>query len=209
MMVMRSPRRIARRASALQWLRMRGTENVGIGLDARSKRRRRIGGRSVCPLDAAASGTGRDRGRGFRQGGVIAVEFALILLAILPLFLAVGEFYRLSLCDQALARATHLAALGASRNPGNCQQAARDGFVEHGLARWLFDADGDGAIGNSEVRLDIAADDGDVANGVAFDQSLCGNSGSWIRVTASVSLRAPFGTGTVLRRHESWAANQG
>ena len=137
------------------------------------------------------------------------MEFALVLLVVLPLFLAVGEFYRLSLCDQALARATHIAAMAAGRDASNCQQAARDGFEEHGLALWLFDQDGDGDVGAREVRLEIAADDGSVANGVDFNQSLCGNAGSWIRVTASVSLRAPFATGTVLRRHESWAKNQG
>jgi uncharacterized protein (UPF0333 family) len=187
---------------ALQRLEMRGTENVGSGLDVLSKRRRRIArgrGAAARGEDAVAR----------RQRGVIALEFGLILLVVLPLFLAVGEFYRLSLCDQALARATHLAAMAAGRNSGNCQQAARDGFGEHGLARWLFDRDGDGAVGASEVVLEIAADDGDVANGVVFDQGLCGGGGSWIRVTASVSLRAPFGTGTVRRQHESWATNQG
>ena len=183
-------RRETRRTPALQRLEMRGTENVGSGLDVRSRRCRRAAGWWGCR-------------------GVVALEFALTLLVVLPLFLAVGEFYRLSLCDQALARATHLAAQAAGRSPGNCLQAARAGFVEHGLARWLFDSDGDGAVGTGEVVLAIAADDGDVANGVAFDQSLCGRDGSWIRVTASVSLRAPFGTGTVLRRHESWATNQG
>ncbi|MCY4012690.1 MAG: hypothetical protein OXG82_08255 [Gammaproteobacteria bacterium] len=147
-----------------------------------------------------------------------AMEFGLTLLAVLPLFVAVGEFYRVSLCDQALARATHVAALAAGRDPGNCQQAAQDAFVEHDLARWLFDRDGDGTIGfvaqtpddstQGEVFLTIDADDGDVANGVNFDQRLCGPDGSWIRVTASVSLRAPFGTGTIWRRHESWASNQ-
>ena len=174
------------------------------GLDGRSTRRRRLADRR------GAAGLGNAwPGRAARQAGIAAVEFGLTLLVVLPLFFAVGEFYRLSLCDQALARATHIAAMAAGRNAGNCQQAARDGFQEHGLARWLFDQNGDGTVGAGEVALVIAADDGDLANGVEFDQSLCGGDGSWIRVTASVSLRAPFGTGTVLRRHESWATNQG
>lgn len=155
--------------------------------------------------------------RAARQNGVFALEFGLTLVVVLPLFLVVGEFYRLSLWDQALAGATHTAAMTAGRNPGNCQQAAQQAFEEHDLARWLFDQDGDGTIGfvagqpdgstSGEVFLVIDADDGNVANGVDFDQRLCGSGGSWIRVTASVSLRA-FGIGTIQRRHQSWATNQ-
>lgn len=151
--------------------------------------------------------------------GVVTVEFGLILLVLLPLFFAVGEFYRLSLCDQALARATHLAAMAASRNPSDCETAARLGFGQHGLAAWLFDQDGDGTIsfgregepgesGVSEVGMEISADDGDLSNGVSFDDEACGDEGSWIQVRTVASVRAPFGTGTLLRGHTSWAVNQ-
>ena len=157
-------------------------------------------------------------GRG-RQRGAYLVEFALVLTVLIPVTFAAGEFGRVSLCDQALARATHLAALAASRNAGDCQSKAREAFAGDTVALWLFDADDSGRLGfvtgaapdtsaGQEVRLDIAADDGDVANGVTFDQALCGVAGSWIRVEASVPIRSRFGLGNIVRRHASWSLNQ-
>lgn len=151
--------------------------------------------------------------------GVIAVEFAMALLIVLPLAIAVGEFLRLSLQDQTLARATHLAARAAGRDPAGCETAARDAFADDGMALWLFDRDGDGSIGfvhragpdgsaTQEVRIDITADDGDVSNGIDFDQPVCGNPGSLIRVRSVVSVRLPFLRRSAEREHTSWALNQ-
>ncbi|MDE0658795.1 MAG: hypothetical protein OXI79_04005 [Gammaproteobacteria bacterium] len=153
-----------------------------------------------------------------RPRGIIAVEFALILLVMAPLMVAVAEFYRLSLCDQVLARATHLAALAGARDPGNCETAVRDAFADHGLAGWLFDRNGDGTLGfvtgsepdgsaASEVRIDIASDV-DLSDGVDFAVSLCGTPGSWIRVRSRVEVRVRFGLSNVMRESVAWAVNQ-
>ena len=153
-----------------------------------------------------------------RSSGIIATEFALILLVMAPLMVAVAEFYRLSLCDQVLARATHLAALAGARDPGNCETAVRDAFAGHGLAAWLFDRNGDGTVGfvtgtdpdgsaASEVRIDIASDM-DLSDGVDFTGSLCGTPGSWIRVQSKVEVRVRFGLATVVRQQAAWAVNQ-
>lgn len=151
--------------------------------------------------------------------GIIAVEFALTLLVLLPLAVATGEFLRLSLQDQTLARATHLAARAAGRDPRGCETAARDAVAGDRMALWLFDRDGDDSIGfvhragpdgsaTQEVRIDITADDGDVSNGVTFDQPLCGNPGSMIQVRAVVPVRMPFLRSRIEREHTSWALNQ-
>ena len=147
------------------------------------------------------------------------MEFGLTLLVFLPLLFAVGEFYRLSLCDQALARATHLAARAAGSDPTNCEQAVRSAFEGDALAGWLFDRNDDGSIGfvsgtgpngtsAQEVRIDISSDDGDLSNGVDFTGSLCGNAGSWIRINAVVPVRARFAFRDVLRQRVGWALNQ-
>ena len=154
-----------------------------------------------------------------RESGLIALEFGLTLLVFLPLLFAVGEFYRLSLCDQALARGVHLAARAAGSDPENCAQAARAAFEDDLLAGWIFDRDDDGSIGfvsgagpdgssAQEVRIDISSDDGDLSNGVDFAGSACGDSGSWIRIEAVVSVRARFAFRDILRKRVSWALNQ-
>ena len=161
--------------------------------------------------------TSRPGGRS--QRGSYLVEFALVLAVLIPVTFTVGEFGRVSLCDQALARATHRAALAAGRNAGDCQSTAREAFEGDAVALWLFDADDNGRLGfvtgavpdaasGQEVRLDIAADDGNVANGVTFDQALCGVAGSWIRVEASVPIRSRWGLGDMVRRHAAWSLNQ-
>ncbi|MCY3596307.1 MAG: hypothetical protein OXG71_02560 [Rhodospirillales bacterium] len=153
-----------------------------------------------------------------RVRGIIAVEFALILLVVLPLMVAVGEFYRLSLYDQVLARATHVAAAAGGRDPANCETAVRDAFANHAMAAWLFDGNDDGAIGfvsgtdpdgtaASEVRIDIASDV-DLSDGVDFAGALCGTAGSWIRVEARVGVRMPFRFGRIMRQRVGWAVNQ-
>ena len=153
-----------------------------------------------------------------RSIGIIAVEFALILLVMAPLMVAVAEFYRLSLSDQVLARATHVAALAGARDPANCETAVRDAFAGHGLAAWLFDRNDDGRLGfvtgsepdgsaNSEVRIDIASDI-DLSDGVDFAGPLCGTPGSWIRVRSRVGVRVRFGLSNVMRESVGWAVNQ-
>ena len=148
-----------------------------------------------------------------RHRGVYTVEYVLVLIVLIPVVLAAGEFGRVSLCDQALARATHRAAVAAGRDPSDCETRAREAFEGDALARWLFDTDDNGRIAfgagdGQEVRLDIAADNGDLTDGVDFDQPLCGDAGSWIRVQTSVTVRARFGLGDILRREASWALNQ-
>lgn len=156
---------------------------------------------------------------GRRVQGIIAVEFALTLLVLLPLAVAAGEFLRLSLQDQTLARATHLAARAAGRNPGDCETAARNAFAGDRMAQWLFDRDGNDRIGfvagagpdgspAQEVRIDITADDGDASNGVTFNQRLCGNPGSMVQVRSVISVRMPFLRSRIEREHTSWALNQ-
>lgn len=156
-----------------------------------------------------------------RQRGAYLVEFVLVLMVMLPVTFAAGEFGRVSLADQILARATHRAAVAAGRNAADCETEARQTFANDAIARWLFDANDDGAIGfgsavsatdpdaaQPEVRLVINADDGDVSNGIEFDQSGCGQAGAWIRAEATVPLRSRFGRGTITRRHAAWALNQ-
>ena len=154
-----------------------------------------------------------------RVGGIVAVEFALVLTVFATLLTFVGEFYRLSLIDQVLARATQRAAAAAGSDPARCGDAARQAFAADQLSQWLFDRDGDGVIGfvagaepdgsgAQEVRLDIAADDGVIATGVDFTSPLCGVAGSWIRVRAEVPVRVKFSNDTILRRYDGWGLNQ-
>lgn len=153
------------------------------------------------------------------QSGAYVVEFVLVLMVMLPVTFAAGEFGRVSLCDQALARATHRAAVAAGMNADDCENQAREAFAGDAVARWLFDFDDDGAIGfvtgtapdldaGREVRLDIVSDDRDVSNGVDLSTPGCGEPGSWIRVEAWVPIRGRFGIGDIVRRHASWALNQ-
>lgn len=154
-----------------------------------------------------------------RPNGIITVEFALAFFVLLSLLVAAGEFYRLSLFDQALAQATHEAALAAGRDSGRCELAAQDGFAAVAMAVWLFDRDDDGTIGfvsgqgpdgsmNQEIRIDIAADDGDMSNGVDFDRPLCGAAGSMIRVRTVAPVRMPFTRRMIERERVTWALNQ-
>ena len=159
------------------------------------------------------------RSRSARERGTYVVEFVLVLMVMLPVLFAAGEFGRVSLCDQMLARATYRAAVAAARN-ADCEASARAAFAADRITRWLFDANDDGEIGfvtgaapdpaaGGEVRLDIAADDDDVSNGVDFNApEPCGEPGSWIRVETSVPIRTRFGLGTIVRRQASWALNQ-
>ena len=147
------------------------------------------------------------------------VEFVLVLMVMLPVTFAAGEFGRVSLADQILARATHRAAVAAARNADDCLNEARETFNDDAIARWLFDADDDGAIRfatgaapdpekGEEVRLVIAADDGDLSNDIDFAVAGCGQAGAWIRAETAVPIRSRFGLGTMTRRYTAWALNQ-
>lgn len=174
---------------------------------------------ATTPRDVTETARNR-RKTAHRCGGAFALEYTLILLVFAALMGVVAEIYRLSLVDQVLARATHEAATAAGTNPDQCEQAAQTGFAG-GVASWLFDHDDSGAIGFvmgagpapdgsplQEVRLEIAADDRDLGNGVDFNAPNCGVEGSLIRVRSTVPVRRRFGTGTILWQHESLAVNQ-
>ena len=172
----------------------------------------------------------RRTGRSVRRtGGAVAVEFALILTGSLALFAPAGEFYRLSLIDQTLARATHQAArAAATAGPDNCRQAIGDAFQEDRAARWLLDRNDDGTVGivqggedwpdgsaGGEVQITVFGDS-DLTDGVPFAavDTGCGADGGWIAVRARIvvwpwfgPLRAAWPDG-IRRQHESWARNQ-
>ena len=162
--------------------------------------------------------------------GMFAVEFGLIMLIALFLFALIGEFLRVSLYDQILARATHLSARAVAVLPvsSGCAAAVSEAFTNDGTARWLFDEDGDGSVsvgvsvatgwpaaGSNEVQVAISWDD-DPSDGVDWSEAVagqCGGNGSWLRVRSRVAVRpwfAPFRAvapdGVVLS-HESWARN--
>ena len=162
--------------------------------------------------------TGRS-GRHRRAGGFYLLEFTFLFAVMVLLLGASVEFLRLAVSDQVLARATHVAAWSAGRNPDTCKQAAEDVFEDDIVASWLFDRDDDGNLGfvwdsepdgssDGELGLEIVADDGVISNGIDFSESLCGNDGSWLRVRSIVPVRARFAWDTVLLRAESWALNQ-
>lgn len=166
-----------------------------------------------------------------RRRGFYAVEFAIVLTGSLALLVPVAEFLRLSLFDQTLARATHLAAQAASESPGTCEDSVKGAFQPREgetLIGWLLDAHDDGAVGVSlkdgwpsadqpadEVRVAVDADD-DATNGLDWDPTVvsCGTPGAWIRVRSRVVVmpwspvaRAMFPDG-FSREHVSWARNQ-
>ena len=162
-----------------------------------------------------------------RASGAFTVEFVLILMGALGLFALAGEFLRLSLIDQTLARATHEAARAAGADPGNCLAAIRTAFEDDAAALWLLDLDADGGIGivagtgwpdnssGAEVQVDIGSD-GNLADGVSWASGGCGATGSWIRVNARIVVEPWFGPfrpvvpgGGFRRLHSSWARNQG
>lgn len=150
-----------------------------------------------------------------RARGLIALEYGLVLLAFVALMTGVGEMYRVSMYDQALARATHIGALAAGRDAGACSEAFQAAFATDAAARWLFDRDDDGAIafaeggeGDPEVALEFTADQDGLEGGVAFDVPGCGDAGNLLRVRTTVSMRTRFGV-RIRRTAEGWAVNQG
>lgn len=143
-----------------------------------------------------------------------------MLLVFFTFMTIVTELYRVSFIDQTLARATHLGALAAGRDPTSCETAVQQVFQNDRVAAWLFDDNGDSTIGFSagtnpdgssgqEVGLEVTSDNGRIADGVTFDVPSCGTAGSWIEVRATVPVRPQFRLGgTLLRHYRSWALNQ-
>ena len=151
--------------------------------------------------------------------GALSVEFAVVMTASLSLFAPAGEFFRLSLMDQTLARATHLAARAAGADPADCMAAVTRAFMSDAAARWLLDFDNDGAVavvaagGSGEVEVTVEWD-ADPADAVPWTGAGCGGAGDWIRVRARIVVQPWFGPlralwqGGVTREHESWGRNQ-
>lgn len=169
------------------------------------------------------------RAWGSRAGGALTVEYALVMFASLLLFGPVGEFFRLSLIDQTLARATHEAARAAAADPRNCATAIAEAFAADSAASWLLDVDDNGSIGiaagtgwppenspTSEVLVGVSWDS-NLADGVSWTTGTgCGPDGSWLRLRAAILVRPWFGPaarvwpdGGIRREHISWARNQG
>ena len=162
-------------------------------------------------------------------GGVIAVEFVLVLIAALFFFMPVAEFMRLSLFDQVLAAATHRAARAAAAEPNNadsgkCLQAVDDAFQADRLASWLLDQNDDGAVdvaantawpsGGDDVFVSLAADE-DLYDGTEWEVAgACGASGSWIKIESRIVVQPWSGLVRALwpdgvrRQRQSWARNQ-
>ena len=75
----------------------------------------------------------------------MAVEFALVFLASLSLFGLAGEFFRISMIDQTLARVTHQSAEAIAGLPDGdveCEDTVQSVFDRDVGARWLFDRNG-------------------------------------------------------------------
>ena len=165
------------------------------------------------------------------EGAAYSVEFLLVMLGALSLLLPVAEIYRLSLFDQALARATHEGARAAAADPIACGAAVTAAFNGNSLARWLFDLNGDGTIGvaaqpasadlwpagsaTDEAHITVVADE-NLFDGVDWEVAGCGASGSdgWIQVRSRIvvdpwaaPLRLVWPDG-FRRQQQSWARNQ-
>lgn len=147
------------------------------------------------------------------------------MMAAVLLVAPVAEFYRLSLFDQALARATHEGArAAAAADPSQCQQAITDAFNSVDLAVWLLDRNDDRQVtvansdgwptGAEEVHTTIVADpdlfiEDDEVEG-------CGAAGtnSWILVRTRIVVEPWFGPLQLIwpdgiqRQQESSARNQ-
>lgn len=188
-----------------------------------------------CAPVALGGGAVRRRRCGFgskrRQRGVFSVEFALTLFVAVALFAFIGEFLRISMIDQALARATSVAARAVAATPAAnaCRAAASDAIRRDAASNWALDSDNDGTIAThieaatgwpdpsnaGEVLMVITWDD-DPAGGVDWSDAAgtgCGGTDSWLRLRTRIAVQPWFGpfraatpNGIVLR-HESWAKN--
>ena len=164
--------------------------------------------------------------------GVFSVEFAFVLLLAMMLYALVGEILRLSMIDQALARATHLAAraVATAQTNSGCHALASDAINNDYAAPWLLDSNDDGTIAfhvattatsstpiaGTEVQLTISWDQ-DPADGIDFSDTVgngCGDTGSWLRVRSRITVQPWFGLFRtwiapegIVMRHESWGRN--
>lgn len=179
-------------------------------------------GRERADRRSARGGPAAARPRGF-----YSVEFAIVLLGSLSLFVPIAEFLRLSLYDQTLARAAHQAARAAGADPVQCEAAIRGAFQPQAgetLIGWLLDTHGDGSVGlkledawpdptdaTEEVLVDVTSDS-DIGTSAVDWRAGC--RGHWIRLRARIVVQpwSPFaralwpdGFG---REHVSWARNQ-
>ena len=167
-----------------------------------------------------------------RCRGLFSVEFGLTLLVAMVVYAFVGEFLRISLLDQVLARATHLAARAVAIAPTDfdCHARASNAISNDATSRWLLDSNDDGTIAfqvatatawpvrvdGVEVQLAISWDQ-DPADGIDYADTTgtgCGGTGSWLRVRSRIAVRPWFGlfrtwvaTEGIVLRHESWARN--
>lgn len=169
--------------------------------------------------------------RGSYMRGSYLVDFLLVMMGFLAVVVPLMEFLRLSLIDQALARATHRAALAVQLNPADCESVIQAAFSNDGLAGWLLDANGDGTLaisiptdrqtangplGNDEVLVVVDWDD--PSDGVCWQSSSgCADTGcaAFTKDHEWLQLRARIGPGTwsgvqlwpdgFERVHRSWA----
>lgn len=162
-------------------------------------------------------------------GGVIAVEFTIVLLGFLALLIPTTEILRISFISQYLATATSRGTDAAGRNPGNCLASVQSAFEDDAIARWLFDYNGDGAVGIFESNDDAAwpsgsaaqevqvtiRSDGNLADGVDLSASAasgCGAGGDWILVRTRTVLNSWWARGLLTNpfqlEQQGWARNQ-
>ena len=167
-----------------------------------------------------------------RQRGVMAVEFSLFLFVGITFFALIGEFLRVSLFQQMLARSFHAAARAVTtlETASGCEAAVETAIRNDRIGSWLFDQDGDGTVSvdadttpldswpssdDDEVEVLISWDsnpeDGvDWSDGVAGS---CGGTSSWLRLRAQITLRPWFGPfrmaapAGLMIREESWGRN--
>lgn len=170
---------------------------------------------------------------GKRMRGVFSVEFALVLFVAMTVFAFIGEFLRISMIDQALARATHMAsrAVATATTSVGCHAVATDAINEDLGSNWALDSNNDGIIefhvettdgwpdptNAGEVLIAISWDtDPADAGGVDWSDATgsgCGGTDSWLRVRTRIAVRpwfAPFRAavpGGIVLRHESWGRN--
>ena len=182
---------------------------------------------------AAALALARCGGRmARRMRGAYLVDFVLVMIAAMGLVTPLAEFLRLSMIDQALARATHRAALAVQRDPGNCQAAIQNAFQDDFLSSWLLDANDDGSVA-IRVPNDRAAADGPLGaeevlvavdwddpfnDGVCWQSAAgCSDTGcrafttahEWLQLRARIGVRSWSGIDLwqgLEREHRSWAS---
>ncbi len=202
---------------------------------SRNGRSRRLGRRQLarcmrrwCWSSRGRNGNGRSvvAGDAARQRGAYAVEFLIVLMGSLSLFVPLAEFLRISLFDQALARATQQAARAAASAPaGQCLARVTGVFQPRAgetLIGWLLDLDGDGRVvvqdgagwpaAGSEVQV-ASSGASELGPTVGpWSWGACGSGGALTLLRARMVVpywsgftRAVLGNG-LPREHVSWAA---